>query len=88
MMVFLIIMLFTNIYVINLLVESSSESEDEEEIEETPEYLKYLETLDPKEWKDQDHYKVLGLENLRYKATSHQIKKARMFYRVINFFYL
>lgn len=27
--------------------------------------------------KDQDHYKVLGLENLRWKATQHQIKKAR-----------
>lgn len=57
-------------------VESSSSSEDEEEEEETPEYLKYLETLDPKNWKEQDHYKVLGLESLRYKATQHQIKKA------------
>lgn len=56
--------------------ESESSSEDEEEIVETPEYLKYLNTLDPKNWKDQDHYKVLGLENLRYKATHHQIKKA------------
>lgn len=56
--------------------ESSSESEDEEEFEETPEYLEYLGTLDAKEWKDQDHYKVLGLETLRYKATQHQIKKA------------
>ncbi len=69
-----------NNHVANYIVESSSESEDEEEIEETPEYLKYLETLDPKEWKDQDHYRVLGLENLRYKATAHQIKKARMFF--------
>ena len=73
-------------YLLINLVESSSESEDEEEIEETPEYSKYLETLDPKEWKDQDHYKVLGLENLRYKATSHQIKKARMFSKFLNYF--
>lgn len=56
--------------------ESESSSDEEEELEETPEYVKYLHTLDPKEWKNQDHYKVLGLENLRYKATHHQIKKA------------
>jgi hypothetical protein len=31
--------------------ESESSSEDEVEIEETPEYLKYLQSLDPKEWK-------------------------------------
>lgn len=56
--------------------EAASSSEDEDEFEETPEYLEYLGTLDPKNWKDQDHYKVLGLENLRYKATQHQIKKS------------
>jgi DnaJ family protein C protein 2 len=32
---------------------------------------------DPKEWKKQDHYAVLGLGNLRYKATDDQIKVAR-----------
>ena len=31
--------------------ESSSESEDEVEVEDTPEYLAYLQTLDPKNWK-------------------------------------
>lgn len=56
--------------------ESSSESEDEVEVPDTPEYLAYLHSLDPKEWKEQDHYKVLGIEKLRYKATPHQIKKA------------
>lgn len=25
----------------------------------------YLRSLDPKEWKDQDHYHVLGIKNLR-----------------------
>lgn len=25
----------------------------------------YLRSLDPKEWKDQDHYRVLGIKNLR-----------------------
>lgn len=40
--------------------------------EESPELL----LLDPKEWKKQDHYQVLGLSHLRYKATSEQIKIA------------
>ena len=45
---------------------SSSDSEDE----------RYLLTLDPKEWKEQDHYKILGLKNRRYKATEDDIKRA------------
>lgn len=36
----------------------------------------YLRSLDPKKWKDQDHYRVLGLPKLRYKATDEQIKNA------------
>lgn len=31
---------------------------------------------DPKEWKGQDHYAVLGLQKYRYKATDEQIKVA------------
>ncbi|GAA5947968.1 hypothetical protein JCM3765_007049 [Sporobolomyces pararoseus] len=31
---------------------------------------------DPRKWKEQDHYAVLGLQHLRYKATDEQIKKA------------
>ncbi|KAI0694121.1 DnaJ domain-containing protein [Cytidiella melzeri] len=42
---------------------------DEEETED-------LLALDPKEWKKQDHYAVLGLSHLRYKATADQIKIA------------
>ncbi|KAF7792190.1 hypothetical protein EIP86_003222 [Pleurotus ostreatoroseus] len=42
---------------------------DEEETED-------LLSLDPKEWKKQDHYAVLGLSHLRYKATDEQIKIA------------
>ncbi|KAG8005760.1 DnaJ-like protein subfamily C member 2 [Nibea albiflora] len=54
--------------------ESSEESEDEEfQLEEYP----MLRTLDPKDWKNQDHYAVLGLVHLRYKATQKQIKAAR-----------
>ncbi|XP_073336920.1 dnaJ homolog subfamily C member 2 [Pagrus major] len=52
---------------------SSEESDDEEfQLEEYP----MLRTLDPKDWKNQDHYAVLGLVNLRYKATQKQIKAA------------
>lgn len=36
----------------------------------------YLRKLDLTEWKDQDHYKVLGLAKLRYKATQQQIRAA------------
>ncbi|GBE83640.1 Zuotin [Sparassis crispa] len=32
--------------------------------------------LDPKEWKKQDHYAVLGLSHLRFRATDDQIKIA------------
>lgn len=35
-----------------------------------------LSLLDPKEWKKQDHYKVLGLSKFRYKASQEQIKIA------------
>ncbi|XP_074554732.1 dnaJ homolog subfamily C member 2 [Halichoeres trimaculatus] len=54
--------------------ESSSEEEEDEEfqLEEYP----MLRTLDPKDWKNQDHYAVLGLPHLRYKATQKQIKAA------------
>ncbi|XP_077401369.1 dnaJ homolog subfamily C member 2 isoform X1 [Vanacampus margaritifer] len=52
---------------------SSEESDDEDfKLEEHP----MLRTLDPKDWKNQDHYAVLGLPHLRYKATQKQIKAA------------
>uniref|UniRef100_A0A8C4IS24 DnaJ homolog subfamily C member 2 n=1 Tax=Dicentrarchus labrax TaxID=13489 RepID=A0A8C4IS24_DICLA len=53
--------------------ESEEELEDEEfQLEEYP----MLRTLDPKDWKNQDHYAVLGLIHLRYRATQKQIKAA------------
>ncbi|XP_016134836.1 dnaJ homolog subfamily C member 2-like [Sinocyclocheilus grahami] len=56
--------------------ELSEEEEDEElQLEEYP----MLKTLDPKDWKNQDHYAVLGLAHVRYKATQKQIKAARKF---------
>uniref|UniRef100_A0A8C9KIN9 DnaJ homolog subfamily C member 2 n=1 Tax=Panthera tigris altaica TaxID=74533 RepID=A0A8C9KIN9_PANTA len=52
--------------------ELSEGSEDEElQLEEFS-----LKTLDPKDWKNQDHYAVLGLGHVRYKATQRQIKAA------------
>lgn len=47
---------------------SSSESEGEEELNPL--------LLDPTQWKDQDHYVILGLGKLRYKATAEDIRKA------------
>lgn len=59
-------------------VDSSSSSEEEEEIEEEEESEEdhtLLMGLNPTEWKKQDHYAVLGLSKLRYKATAEQIKR-------------
>lgn len=40
--------------------EAISEEKFDFEIDVT-----YLRSLDPKEWKEQDHYRVLGIKNLR-----------------------
>ncbi|OQR69088.1 dnaJsubfamily C member 2-like [Tropilaelaps mercedesae] len=58
--------------------ESDEDGEDDNEavIEETPEEVKYLRGLDPKEWKHQDHYHVLGLQDRRFHATDRELKAA------------
>ena len=57
-----------------------SDSEDDAVAEaEFEDDLEYLCSLDPKETKDQDHYRVLGLTKLRIKATDDQIKKAHRY---------
>ncbi|KAK7207686.1 DnaJ domain-containing protein [Myxozyma melibiosi] len=48
------------------------DGDDEEEEEEDPAMLAH----DPKEWKSQDHYAVLGLSKYRYRATDEQIRRA------------
>ncbi|KAJ3178710.1 hypothetical protein HDU85_005113 [Gaertneriomyces sp. JEL0708] len=48
------------------------EDEEEEDEVESPKLLK----SDPLIWKEQDHYAVLGLSSLRYKATDEDIKRA------------
>lgn len=63
------------------LTSSAGESEEESEEEEAQEVeveddIHYLRSLNPADWKDQDHYAVLGLRKFRYKATDDDIKKA------------
>ncbi|CAG0885247.1 unnamed protein product [Cyprideis torosa] len=38
--------------------------------------LEYLKCLDPRAWKDQDHYRVLGLQKYRFYASDEDIKRA------------
>lgn len=67
---------------IKLKVVSPKETSKEPKEEESPENIsyeddvEYLRSLDPKEWKSQDHYKVLGIPNLRFKASEEVIKTA------------
>lgn len=62
--------------------KKEDEDKDPKEEELSPENVEYeddveyLRSLDPKEWKSQDHYKVLGIPNLRFKATEDIIKTA------------
>jgi len=55
---------------------SDSESEASDIEDDFEDDILYLRSLDPKECKDQDHYKVLGIPNLRFQATDDQIKRA------------
>lgn len=55
---------------------ASSSASSEGSLSSDEEDPNFLLTLDPAEWKQQDHYKVLGLEKLRHKATLGDIKKA------------
>ncbi|KAK9480235.1 DnaJ domain-containing protein [Lipomyces japonicus] len=57
--------------------ELNVKSVEDEEVEEEdePEHSDDL-TRDPKDWKAQDHYRVLGLTSYRYKATDEQIRRA------------
>lgn len=38
--------------------------------------VKYLRSLEPLEWKKQDHYRVLGISNMRYDASDEVIRTA------------
>ncbi|KAH8246046.1 hypothetical protein KR026_012207 [Drosophila bipectinata] len=53
-------------------------SESDEKLEGVGEEvdISYLKSLDPKEWKDQDHYSILGLGKLRFEATDDDIRRS------------
>ncbi|CAG8522387.1 10954_t:CDS:10 [Funneliformis caledonium] len=53
-------------------VEQAEEVLSDDSEEETPDLL----NRDPKDWKEQDHYAVLGLSKYRWIATDEQIKHA------------
>jgi hypothetical protein len=55
-------------------VDDLDEEGGEEELFEDD--IEYLKSLDPKEWKTQDHYRVLGLTTKRIKASEDDIKRA------------
>ncbi|XP_050352618.1 dnaJ homolog subfamily C member 2 [Nymphalis io] len=57
-----------------LLFTSKSKDKAEEIVFEDD--VEYLRSLDPKEWKKQDHYAVLGIKKLRYEASDDDIKRA------------
>ncbi|PWN30256.1 DnaJ-domain-containing protein [Jaminaea rosea] len=54
---------------------NGADDELDNDIGDEPESADLL-NRDPKQWKGQDHYAVLGLSGLRYKATPNQIKIA------------
>ena len=59
--------------------EGGADSEDEkEQLSESDIVIdvKYIKSLEAKDWKDQDHYRVLGIPNLRVKASTKDVKKA------------
>ncbi|CAL1277549.1 unnamed protein product [Larinioides sclopetarius] len=53
--------------------EDEDVSSEDEQIEDNSDYLR---RLDPKDWKNQDHYAVLGLKKKRFLAKENEIKKA------------
>lgn len=55
---------------------SSSSEDDSSDISLDEEDKNFVRDLDPKSWRDQDHYAVLGISTLRSAATDEQIKKA------------
>ncbi|KAJ2948766.1 hypothetical protein O0L34_g8025 [Tuta absoluta] len=57
------------------LLDTSHSKEKAEEVTFDDD-VEYLRSLDPKEWKNQDHYAVLGMKKLRNKATDDDIKRA------------
>jgi len=55
---------------------NAAATNEEEELSDDEEESTELLRLDPKDWKNQDHYAVLGLSKLRYRTTEDDLKKA------------
>ena len=77
--------LWLNDYLSDLgIVRKSSKRKVKPVVEEEKKYvpcsiiedLDYLTKLDPRNWKEQDHYAVLGLKHVRYGAADEDIKRA------------
>ncbi|XP_011213556.2 dnaJ homolog subfamily C member 2 isoform X2 [Bactrocera dorsalis] len=70
---------FLNLNRYNAITEEAAESNDDA-VDKLPEEfavdVDYLKSLDPKEWKDHDHYAILGLGKLRFNATDDDIRRA------------
>ncbi|KAK9753059.1 Zuotin [Basidiobolus ranarum] len=56
--------------------KNAGNDDDEEDLSEDEEESRDLLESDPKDWKEQDHYEVLGLSKYRYKADEKRIIKA------------
>ncbi|XP_035232452.1 dnaJ homolog subfamily C member 2-like isoform X2 [Stegodyphus dumicola] len=68
-----------NEYTNNISLEDSDLNEDDDDELQEAEFednSDYLRKLDPKDWKNQDHYAVLGLKKKRFLAKDNDIKKA------------
>lgn len=63
----------------NIETPPSTDGEDEE-LNQFDDDLEYLRSLDPKDWKNQDHYAVLGIKKIRHEASEDLIKRACMYY--------
>ncbi|KAK0088642.1 hypothetical protein PV325_011206 [Microctonus aethiopoides] len=59
----------------NIETPPSTDGEDEE-LNQFEDDLDYLRSLDPKDWKNQDHYAVLGIKKIRHEASEDLIKRA------------
>lgn len=65
---------------INNRTPESSDDEEKDFCNQIEDDLDYLRSLDPKDWKNQDHYAVLGIKKFRHEASEELIKQACMYF--------
>ncbi|KAG8039049.1 hypothetical protein G9C98_003356 [Cotesia typhae] len=61
---------------VNNRTSESSDDEEKDFCNQIEDDLDYLRSLDPKDWKNQDHYAVLGIKKFRHEASEELIKQA------------